>query len=318
MLIRDMINRHVATISATEAKIREINKLRESLRAKKEFCGKCDKGIVYRPWPMIISDSWGVDFAKMMRELMPNGHPDDCECIGGGIHSEKLSRLEDEIQHTRDVIETWRARREALAVKVGGLVVDNGLHNFSRQGNESEIVKLESWTREHMRHNLIIVGESGSGKSHLACGIANQLCCDERNFEYIDGFAIDRFNNVDSFSTEARDRSVNHLSSVDYLIIDDAGKSKMTSALFAHVWFPIMKSRTDNGLTTIFTFDKIVRETWQASGVDLDQLNALYNRIESTVRSTPYAVMVFLDRINAKSCGTSPEERARERADIYG
>lgn len=320
MMICDVISRLKTQVFATQTKIRELEKKRESLRGAKVYCGKCQNGIVYRGWPKMISDSWGVDFAKAMREMMPNGYPDDCDCIGGGKYAEEAHRLDDAVKDVREEIEKWQKRRAQLEAKVGSRIIDKGLHNFIRTGNENEVKKLERWSSNHMRSNLIFVGESGSGKSHLASGITNQLTCDERDFIYIDGFAIDKLNTLEAIDSGARERSIERMSDTDFLIIDDAGKSKMTQALFSHVWFPIIKSRYDNSLVTIFTFDKIVRKTWRDSGVDSDSLNALYNRIEAMETSVPQAEFILLERYIADSVGNdmAANTQKRERADIYG
>jgi len=317
-MICDEIQTRKAGITDVRARISKIKNTIQELREKTHYCGNCNDGIIYKPWPEDITRKWGADFVHSMGSIIEKGIPVTCECVGGGKYEEEIHALEESIRDKEIEISEWRTRHEYLKRRVGECVIDKGLRSYNAFGNEDEIEKLKRWIDKGMRKNCILIGKSGSGKSHLACGIANHLICLRRDCYYIDGYALDNLTNLELTSARKRMSIVDRLSTADYLIIDDASKSKMTHALFSHVWFPVMKTRTDNALPTIFTFDTIVRKTWKNAPIDDAQLDALYNRIETVITGRPHAQFVLLK--NTININTPKREAysVHERKDIYG
>jgi DNA replication protein DnaC len=280
-------------IKEIESRIVEYTAIKDSLASrvrieiankiyKKELCGKCEEGYIRIPYPNIS----GAD----LPDFLARGYLSLCDCIGVSGLEEKRVDADDKLERLEGEARGLRSRRSWLAAKIGEDYVDKGLHNYNRQGNEESIDSLIAWSKSGRKSPLMIIGKTGTGKTHILAGILNQFILDRVDFLYIDGYKIDDLTLKEKYD---RDRAVDDMSRVPVLIIDDIGKSKMSDALLSHVYFPILQSRRNNRLITIYTSDKVPRKLW-STFPDRENIEALYTRIEWIEDGSPKLNIVVL------------------------
>lgn len=105
---------------------------------------------------------------------------------------------------------------------------------------------------------LVLLGHVGSGKTHSACTIANELMA--RNYKVTYTTAYNLFTDIKQGYSMFEDRLKNYTNdSVEVLIIDEVGMTKMTDADYTCL-FVVLNERYQSTLPTIICSNRVSME----------------------------------------------------------
>ncbi len=125
---------------------------------------------------------------------------------------------------------------------------DFGFHKYQNMQKIKELATLQFMER---KENIIFIGKTGVGKSHLATGIGMKACAAGKKVLFIN--ALELINNLSKSTLEGTlKRTLNNMSKVDLIIIDELGYLKMDREKES-MFFQLIRSRYEKKSIIITT-----------------------------------------------------------------
>lgn len=123
--------------------------------------------------------------------------------------------------------------------------------SFHKYQNMQKIKELSTLQFLNKNENIILIGKTGVGKSHIATGIGMKACESGKKVLFVN--ALELINNLSKSTAEGRlKESLNKMSKIDLIIIDELGYLKMDKEKES-IFFQLVRSRYEKKSIIITT-----------------------------------------------------------------
>ena len=161
----------------------------------------------------------------------------------------RLAWEEDRLKQTKE-----KAKRIREGSNLGARFARRTFETFDKSRDEQAYQKCLDYSEhysEDERNGLLILGGYGSGKTHLAASIANRLM-DNGVPVLFDTLTSHLEKLKAEFNTDGKRTYLEKMKTIDMLVLDDAGKEKVTEWT-ASVLFDVINYRYEHLLPVVIT-----------------------------------------------------------------
>jgi DNA replication protein DnaC len=216
-----------------------------------DFCEKCNDGYIRKPM--------NIDFDSAVPASVQS-YPALCECVSSPQIDNFLMELYEKKDEKQKRNRTYISHRAYIAHRLGVDYADKTVETFNPAGNSDAIMAFQKWI-ENPKTPCFLFGKTSAGKTHLIAGAANYFAQNNIPFAIVKGGDLDALTDRDRYTSAQRESKIHRLSKIKILIIDDLGVSRLTPARHTEVWYPLLDTRRNNRLPTLYSADVMVYPT---------------------------------------------------------